>query len=315
MVDVQQHIKQIQSIPLFHDEPISIEPILKGYSNDMKYRVTYEQRPYLVKLFEERQFTAKQEEYDVLGSLRQLGVNCSEPIALGVNGLTGTGYLVLSYVEGEDASELLPHYSNSVQYRIGQQAGRQLRLIHRIKAPPTMTSWDERKLNKHKRYLERYQSLERSLKLSSDEQIISFIEEHLHLMQGRPNLLQHDDFHASNLIVKNEQLAGVIDFNRMDWGDPIHEFLKVGFFSVPVSIPFSIGQIRGYHGDQEPTEHFWKLYSLYTAMSVIASMVWITSVKPEESEQMLIRCEQVLEDHHHFASVVPKWYVDHTGWL
>lgn len=40
-------------------------------------------------------------------------------------------------------------------------------------------------------------------------------------------------------------------FNRMNWGDPIHDFLKAGMFSSEVSIPFSIGQIKGYHANRE----------------------------------------------------------------
>ena len=307
MIEEQHDIEDIRSIPFFQKDQISIEPIMKGYSSDQKYSVLYHQNRYLVKLFDEKLLASKQQEYEVLTRLRQLGVKCSDPIALGINEHSNMGYLVLSYIEGEDAADLLPRHSSSVQYRIGQEAGRQLRSIHQIEAPNTMQPWAERKLAKHRRYMDRYKSLE--YKLPNEEKLIAFIDENVHLMQGRPDLLQHDDFHATNLIVKDEQLAGVIDFNRMDWGDPIHEFLKVGFFSAPVSIPFSIGQIRGYHDDQEPTEQFWQLYSLYVAMSIISSMVWITSVKPEETEQMLQLCQRVLEDHRYFESMIPSWYM------
>ncbi|MCE7792052.1 aminoglycoside phosphotransferase family protein [Salipaludibacillus sp. CUR1] len=37
-------------------------------------------------------------------------------------------------------------------------------------------------------------------------------------MKQRPNLFQHDDFHLGNIIVNNKKFAGVIDFNRYDWG-------------------------------------------------------------------------------------------------
>ncbi|EPY06294.1 hypothetical protein PAALTS15_16301 [Paenibacillus alvei TS-15] len=107
-------------------------------------------------------------------------------------------------------------------------------------------------------------------------------------MRHRPNLFQHDDFHVGNLIIKDNQLSGVIDFNRFDWGDPIHEFLKVGMFSSEVRIPFSIGQIRGYHKDSEPDDLFWRLYSLYLAMDKI---------------------DRVLEDHDYFRLLKPKWYI------
>lgn len=79
-------------------------------------------------------------------------------------------------------------------------------------------------------------------------------------------------------------------------------------FSSEVSIPFSIGQIRGYHRDAEPNESFWRLYSLYLAMCLISSMVWIIKVKPEETDIMMNKIDRVLEEHEHFRLIKPKWY-------
>jgi aminoglycoside phosphotransferase (APT) family kinase protein len=67
---------------------------------------------------------------------------------------------------------------------------------------------------------------------------MEFIEKNERYIKNRPNLFQHDDFHAGNIIVKENRYAGVIDFNRYDWGDPIHEFYKLALFSREVSIPF-----------------------------------------------------------------------------
>lgn len=127
-------------------------------------------------------------------------------------------------------------------------------------------------------------------------------------MKDRPNIFQHDDFHIANLIVKDRRLSGIIDFNRYDWGDPIHEFVKVGIFSAEVSVPFSIGQIQGYHGDKEPNHAFWQLYSLYLAMTLVSSVVWILKVKPEELDSMLSKIYKVMDDHDDFDLLVPKWY-------
>ncbi|MOA51051.1 hypothetical protein D3C78_1741480 [compost metagenome] len=75
-----------------------------------------------------------------------------------------------------------------------------------------------------------------------------------------------------------------------------------------MSIPFSIGQIRGYHKDSEPDELFWRLYSLYLAMCLISSIVWIIKVKPEETNIMMDKIDRVLEDHEYFRLIKPKWY-------
>lgn len=58
---------------------------------------------------------------------------------------------------------------------------------------------------------------------------MAYIERHLACLEGRPNQFLHDDFHVGNLIVRDGTYAGVIDFNRYDWGDPVHEFVKLVF--------------------------------------------------------------------------------------
>ncbi|SYX83066.1 aminoglycoside phosphotransferase family protein [Paenibacillus alvei] len=95
------------------------------------------------------------------------------------------------------------------------------------------------------------------VRIKNDSILLSFIEDNLQLMRHRPNLFQHDDFHVGNLIIKDNQLSGVIDFNRFDWGDPIHEFLKVGMFSS-------------------------ELYTLYLSMCLISSIVWISKVNQKK---------------------------------
>jgi aminoglycoside phosphotransferase (APT) family kinase protein len=141
-----------------------------------------------------------------------------------------------------------------------------------------------------------------------DSKIIKFIENHIELMKYRPNLIQHDDIHVGNIIVKDRQFSGIIDFNRYDWGDPVHDFLKMGMFSKGVSIPFSIGQVKGYHHSQEPDELFWKLYALYLAMSLFSSIVWVWKVVPEEKDSLLGKIALILEDQDNFDSFKPTWY-------
>ncbi|WP_281255100.1 aminoglycoside phosphotransferase family protein [Paenibacillus herberti] len=144
--------------------------------------------------------------------------------------------------------------------------------------------------------------------INENEKLLSFKDGHLDLLKDRPNRFQHDDFHFGNLIMKDDTLSGIIDFNRWDWGDPIHEFVKVGIFCSEVSVPFSVGQIQGYNSGMEPSEQFWRLYSLYMAMTLISSVVWILKVKPEELDSMMEKVHRVMKDHDHFESVVPKWY-------
>lgn len=290
-----------------------IEQVYKGYSGDMKFIVSKPDKRFFLKCFSLSELDQKQAEYDVLKQLETLGVKCSHAIEIGRMTVVALGFMVLTYVEGEDASDMLPRFSDEEQYEIGLEAGRQLQLIHQLKADNKVEDWYSRKAAKHLRYVEQYRDC--GVRIAGDSAILSFIEEHLHWMNNRPNLFQHDDYHTANLIVRNKAFAGAIDFNRMDWGDPVHEFLKTGFFSAEVSIPFSIGQIKGYHNLNEPSETFWQLYALYVAMCTISSIVWIMKVKPEELKIMMAKVERVVADHDQFASIIPRWYQSWNGRL
>ncbi|QWU13551.1 Predicted kinase, aminoglycoside phosphotransferase (APT) family [Paenibacillus sophorae] len=299
--------KTLRSIPFLHTGA-TIIPINKGYSGDHKYRVMQNGSSYLLRIFDGGLYRNKQTEFEVLKTMEAYGVKCSRPLEIGRLPDAGLGYYVLTYIEGADAEDQLPLYSAEDQYRIGYGAGNELRIIHQCKAPPGMSSWAERKTAKHRRYMEEYDRL--GQRIRGGDKVMEFIESRLPLMKESANLLQHDDFHTGNLIVQDRRLAGIIDFNRLDFGDPVHEFIKVGLFSSEVSHPFCIGQIKGYHQGQEPDEMFWQLYSLYMAMALISSVVWSIKFVPEETDGMMARIHRVMEDHAGFGSVRPKWYIE-----
>jgi aminoglycoside phosphotransferase (APT) family kinase protein len=289
-----------------------ISKINKGYSFDQKFIVEKDGQAYLLRSFALDELSAKQAEYAAICQMQSYDVLCSRPVEMGALPNSNIGYMLLTFIDGEEATDILPAYSPSIQRAIGLEAGRELAKMHRWHAPVSTATWHERKLAKHKRYMEHY--LKGEARLKGDEAFLAFIDRHLHLMEGRPNVFQHDDFHVGNLIVKNGKLAGVIDFNRLDWGDPVHDFLKAGMFSSEVSVPFTIGQIIGYHNDHEPDEQFWTLYSLYLAMTIVSSIVWILQVRPSELGIMTQKLERVLEDHDHFNTIIPQWYLEERSY-
>ncbi|MEX2105040.1 MAG: aminoglycoside phosphotransferase family protein [Bacilli bacterium] len=304
-ISIDQLVKEY--IPYLQAE-IQIDPINKGYSGDSKHVVVKDNRKYLLRTYDYKLHRGKQMEYEALLKMEEYGVNCSRPLHIGSIEDHGIGYMILTYIEGNDASDELPKLSVDDQYRLGFEAGIELFKITQLVAPNHITSWYDRKITKHRKCMDEYSKL--AIRVNNDASIITFIEENLALMKNRPNLFQHDDFHVGNLIINDRGELGVIDFNRCDWGDPVHEFLKVGLFSSEVSIPFSIGQIRGYHDNQDPDELFWRLYSLYLAMNVFSSVVWILKVKPEEIGIMMEKLIRVLDDHNHFDLIKPKWYLE-----
>ncbi|MFZ4451758.1 aminoglycoside phosphotransferase family protein [Salibacterium aidingense] len=297
--------KLIKQIPLISNCKEVIE-IKKGFSSDEKYLIHMQDgnNKLLLQIFNLEELELKKAEYSILERMQDYQVTCSQPISIGEVG--NRGYMITSYIEGKDAEVEISKYSEEEQFNIGIEAGKELRKMHQLTAPNHISSWYSRKIEKHRNYIDAY--LECEVKVNDDHKIMNFIDENIQLMKHRPNLFQHDDFHLGNIIVNNKKFAGAIDFNRYDWGDPFHEFLKIGIFSRGISIPFSIGQIKGYFNNKELNEDFWRLYSLYLAMCVFSTVVWTLKTIPSDINEMLDKVYMYLEDHDYFSRLKPKWY-------
>lgn len=296
-----------QTVPLLQDST-KIEIINKGFSSDIKYVVHDKSgEKFLLRTAAIDQFPRKKEEFHRLWELQSLEVQSQKPLDIGEIPELEICYYILTFIDGDDARDLLPLYDSGVQYNIGVIAGRDLEKINRIHAPSFIGPWDERKLRKFYRYFEAYKTC--GIKIEDAHRVLEFIERNVGYLRNRPNRFLHDDFHVGNLIVKDAQYAGVIDFNRFDWGDPYLEFLKIGLFSREVSIPFSIGQIHGYFKQKIPG-NFWRLYSTYLAMELFSAIVWTKKVLPEKLDEMLSRIDMILEDHKGFELIIPSWYRD-----
>lgn len=295
-----------QTVPLLQQAE-SVAEIRKGHSTDRKYRVDLaEGGSVVLRMARYEQAEQKEKEFAVLQSMQSFGVRASKPLDFGVRKQLGICYMIVSYIEGEEAREVLPTLTDSEQQEIGFQAGRDLARMHQLAAPATISAWAVRCVEKHQRYAEAYRSS--AVQFKDDERILAFIERHLSELAGRPNGFLHDDFHVGNLIVHNHSYAAVIDFNRYDWGDPVHEFVKLAFYSKEASIPFCNGQLAGYWNRQEIPDSFWTLYNVYTAMAIFSSLIWTEQTIPELLPDMMKRIETIVEEHDAFTRLIPRWY-------
>ncbi|MEJ8546278.1 aminoglycoside phosphotransferase family protein [Brevibacillus borstelensis] len=284
-----------------------IRRIAEGFSPDQKYAVFCEDgTKMLLRTADLEKYERKCTEYEIMETIRKYGAKSPQPIAIGKLEQSDLCYYLLSYIDGEDARKAVPECKPEEQYRIGWDAGQDLAKLHQHPAPNAISPWHERAMRKHHAYVEEYKSC--GVKIENDSRIIRFIEEHENLLRDRPNKFQHDDFHVGNIIVDEKRYAGVIDFNRFDWGDPIHDFYKLALFSKECSIPFSAGQIAGYfHGRGIPA-NFWTLYAVYAAMSVFSAIVWTVRVTPGKVDEMAERLHGICEDHRYFETCKPVWH-------
>jgi len=284
----------------------NIEEISKGFSPDKKYVITNaNNEKYLFRTGDIKEYERKKIEFQILNEMVKRNVQAQRPIEIGILEEEGVCYSIFSYLEGEDAKRLLSTYSPKEQYDIGIEAGKDLAKMHTYEAPNDILPWHERAMKKHSKYLEAYKTC--GIKIKNDDKIIKFIDENEMYVKDRPNRFQHDDFHLENIIVRDGKYVGVVDFNGYDWGDPLHDFVKIALFARDISIPYSIGQIEGYFNRRIP-EEFWKLYAVYVGMTVFSSVVWTLRAAPHMLDDMLERLHIVLEDHKNFELSKPSWF-------
>ncbi|WP_114570884.1 phosphotransferase family protein [Exiguobacterium flavidum] len=281
----------------------SADVIEGGFSDDVKFLVTIGDERYLVRRSDKSVLLRKEQEFKMLRRLESLGVEAPKAYELHVDGRHV--YLVLSYLEGEDGTRFLPKIAKNRQYALGQDAGRWLAQLHRATLSDDHPDWSSVIESKWRRYLERYDSC--GVTFSGEEEVRTFIEANLDILAGRQTVLQHDDFHPSNMIFSGETFVGAIDFERYDFGDPLFEFTKVSLFTVETSIPFAQGQISSYLEWRDEPE-FFRFYSLYTAMMLHMCVPWAVEATPTLVDEMVARVERIVDEHDHFRSYKPSWW-------
>lgn len=293
----------------FVQDSFSIQQIHKGFSKDQKYIIDDR---YLLRMFSSNEVLQRQQEADTVTQLAQYSDTIPKVIQFGLWEEYGWGYMLLEYIPGTDGVEALPLLSLEQQYEAGYHAGEELYKLHQCPAPHNIPDWYTMKKAKNDRYFQQLQQVNVDPKIK--QLLTQYIHQHEDIMKDRPSTFQHDDFHPSNLIIDQGVFAGIIDFGRMDWGDPIHDLQKLSFFSVRVSVECSKGIIDGYHHGEAIPDSFWSLFSLYEAIHLVSALVWGEKQGTEQSELLFNYSIDVLDYYHFFQNSIPSWY-NHSNYL
>ncbi|MFS0560992.1 aminoglycoside phosphotransferase family protein [Terribacillus sp. 179-K 1B1 HS] len=297
---MDKHIKESISYVRNANEIVELK---KGYSDDQKYVIDQQ---YLLRLFPIEEAVKRQEEFLTLDRLHEFSKYVPKALEFGYIDDLQRAFMVLSFLPGVDAETGLSKLTKEEQYAAGLLAGSELKKLHTLSAPSHQPAWEHVKLEKIKKYLLEFEEIDLNENIKDILQM--YIQTNLHLMKDRTNKFQHDDFHPSNLLIHNNSFSGIIDFQRMDWGDPIHDLQKLGFFSKQVSVEFTNGILDGYHDGQLIDDAFWELYSFYSAVHIVTALVWGKKRSQSQFDLLLNYSLDVLKDHENFTSIIPKWY-------
>jgi aminoglycoside phosphotransferase (APT) family kinase protein len=105
----------------------------------------------------------------------------------------------------------------------------------------------------------------------------------------------------------------ILDFNRYDYGDVIDEFNRI-HFSAKASEAFACGMIDGFT-EFNPSDEFFTLVALYSAVNLLASIPWGKAYSPKELEVMIGFYDYIMDYYNDFDQVVPTWYNEKNRYL
>jgi len=284
----------------------TIEPITKGWGNDLKYFIQNHQgEKYLLRISEKAALAKEAEEYAALAKLEDPHLLSSKLISSGHCHQGERTFRLFSWVDGIEILELLPNLSVERQYELGFQAGRNLSLIHQIPAPLDQKPWAEYFNQKIDRNIRRYE--ESDLQAEQVGQIIQFIEGHRHFLEGRPQTFQHGDYHLGNMLLNPAGKLAIIDYNRLDFGDPWEEFNRLPWTAME-SEAFANGLIHAYFQEGIPSL-FFPLMALYIASNQMGSLTWALAYGEKELRVAQNQYQKVLGWYQNFSETTPSWFI------
>ena len=279
------------------------EPINKGWSDDKKYCVTDEKGSrFLLRVSDPAHYDAKRAEFNAMKQVASLGVPMCLPIEFGTceEGV----FSIQSWIDGEDAEQVIPNCSHDQQYAYGLAAGRILCKIHSILAPEGQEDWEIRFNRKMDYKIQKYE--ECPLHYENGQAFIDYINHNRQLLKNRPQVFQHGDYHIGNMMIDRSGQLCVIDFNRSDYGDPWEEFNRIVWCAQKAPF-FARGIVDGYFDGNVPMT-FWKLLAVYIASNALSSLYWAIPFGQDEITVMQNQAKDILLWYDHMNNPVPAWY-------
>jgi aminoglycoside phosphotransferase (APT) family kinase protein len=296
--------EMISDIPL-SNEWTTVRSINEGWSTDKKYYVKDNRgEQYLLRISSGTCYQEESHLYDSFKKLNKIDIPVSKLLKSGLCNNGKNTYRLFNWIEGIEIQKILGNLSEEEQYKNGFDAGNILRKIHEIGSPSDRLSWGEHYNQKIEKKIILYNNC--GITFPNSERLMGFIQNKRSLIYGRPQSFHHGDFHIGNMLITPDEQLAIIDFNRLDYGDPWEEFNRIPW-SASESSWFATGQINGYFGNKVP-KGFFELMALYIAVNQLGAIPWAIPEGDKELKVVLNQTKEVLEWYENFEQIIPKWY-------
>ena len=286
------------------DSIVSRTPVDKGWSGDRKYKAfTADGSCYFLRISPMSKYKKLERQFSHMQQVQALGVRLCVPVKFGIcdEGV----YTILQWVEGRDAEGVLPTLDKKAQYAYGLEAGRMLRTIHSLPSPVPTEPWSLRYDRKLDAKIAAYQAC--PIQYKNGELYLELLHRERHLVQNRPQVWLHGDYHCGNQMFDRQMALVVIDFDRDDSGDPWYEFNRI-IWDGRAAPEYARGMVDGYFDGEQIPDLFWRLMRLYLSQNMISSVVWARDLGETDLQIAIENAQRVLDWYDNLKEVVPNWY-------
>jgi aminoglycoside phosphotransferase (APT) family kinase protein len=300
------NLEIIQDIPRYKDW-INITVPMYGWSQNLKYKVKdISGKDYILRVSDISLFDDKEQEYGNIMRLSQNDILIPKPIEFGLCNGGKNVYMLLTWIDGEAVEDVVSNLDESLQYQLGYSSGRLLRKIHDYSTVDSKINWGTEYENNIENMINEYKST--SISIHYEQEIISYIHANKHLLNWRPQVIRHGDFHVGNLIITPDKEIGVIDFDKCAIGDGWEEFGGI-VWAARLSQRFAKGQVDGYFSGEVPDE-FFRLLALYIGIYALEHVV--RSVEHHQDtmaiESIYSNTDFMTKMFENYDTYIPNWY-------
>ena len=276
--------------------------ILKGYSEEMKYKVKAD-RNYFLKI---SPFTFTKKKDLELKYISVLEKVVKFPKLIELRYESDSIHSLYEWIDGVDFRDYVTQLTDEELYQYGIQAGAFLKKIHSISIEEHSDNWEEYYVQKSMKKIDSFRKA--NINFPEIETYIDYIQTHQYLLQNRPTSLCHGDYHVGNMMIdlQTKELV-IIDFGSLEIGDPMEEFSRM-IWNAQLSEEFATGLINGYFNGKNIPDEFWKLMAYYMACDVVGAIPWAVNYGNNQLTTMLERAQLVLDWFDDFERVIPKFY-------
>ena len=259
----------IQDIPRYKDWA-SITVPMYGWSQNKKYKVKdISGNDYILRVSDISLFENKKREYDNIIRLYENDILMPKPIEFGLCNSGKNVYMLLTWIDGVAVEDVISNFEESLQYQLGFSSGKLLKKIHNYSTVDSKINWGTVYEENIEKMINEYKNT--NISIHCEQEVISYIHANKHLLNGRPQVIRHGDFHVGNLIITSDKEIAVIDFDQCAIGDGWEEFGGI-VWAARLSAEFAKGQVDGYFSGEVPDE-FFRLLALYIGIYALDHVV------------------------------------------